>query len=72
MAKPDWFDSHVIISGDVSEDFKTVMRETLRKSMNERAAHDPRAKRTKKRFEIVLTKEQEANVNWKVEEESHE
>jgi hypothetical protein len=65
MSKQDWFDRHVIIAGDVSEEFKTVIREQLRKSMNERAAHDPRAKRTKKRFEVVLTKEQEANVDWK-------
>jgi hypothetical protein len=58
----DWFDKHVIITGDASEEFKQKLAAKLRADLNARAQQDPRANRTKKRFNIVVTKEQESKT----------
>ena len=60
--KQDWFDKHVIVTGDASDEFKAKLIAQLRVDLNKRAQEDPRARRTKKRFNVVVTKEQEAQV----------
>ena len=60
--KQDWFDKHVIVTGDASDELKAKLIAKLRVELNKRAQEDPRARRTKKRFNVVVTKEQEAQV----------